>query len=352
MATNKLLSMQRPDEKKALKDASEAKQARTLLNRAIRDGEFAHIYVLYGDEDYLRAGYRRALTHAISGDDEMNTTRFRSGEFDFNAFCDAADTMPFFADRRVIVIEDSGLFNQDCDNMIAYLEHLPDTTYVIFSESSVDKRYKLFKAVQKMGGVLAELPYQTPQELISWIGKNVQKDGSAITIDAAEELLSRIGIDMNTLSNELDKLKAFAADDAGITVKHLDQISGRRLEDRIFLMIDAAASGNKDSALKMYAELLALHEAPIKILVLIGRHIYKLTAVRQLLDEGLTSSEISRRCDLRFSANAIMAQTRRLSAERLQELSELSVLLDYKIKTGDISDQLAVELLLISLSIK
>ena len=70
------------------------------LNQDIRSGEFKQIYLLYGEEAFLKNSYKNRLKEAIIGDDTMNFARFEGKGLDVDELIRLADTMPFFAERR------------------------------------------------------------------------------------------------------------------------------------------------------------------------------------------------------------------------------------------------------------
>ena len=78
------------------------------LNQDIKSGEFKQIYLLYGEEAFLKNSYKNRLKEAIIGDDTMNFARFEGKGLDVDELIRLADTMPFFAEHRLILIEDSG----------------------------------------------------------------------------------------------------------------------------------------------------------------------------------------------------------------------------------------------------
>lgn len=78
------------------------------LNQDIKTGEFKQIYLLYGEEAFLKNSYKNRLKEAIIGDDTMNFARFEGKGLDVDELIRLADTMPFFAERRLILVEDSG----------------------------------------------------------------------------------------------------------------------------------------------------------------------------------------------------------------------------------------------------
>ena len=83
------------------------------IDNDIKTGQFKQIYLLYGEEQYLIRQYRDKLKHALAADDDtMNFSAFSGSDINQKEIIDLAETLPFFADRRLILIEDSGLFKK------------------------------------------------------------------------------------------------------------------------------------------------------------------------------------------------------------------------------------------------
>ncbi len=118
------------------------------LNQHIREQTFKPVYLLCGDEPFLKNSYKKRLKEAAVGDDGMNFARFEGKALEMEALIRLADTMPFFAPRRLILIEDSGYFKGAPEALVKYLPQMPDTTCLVFVESVVDKRGKLYKKVK------------------------------------------------------------------------------------------------------------------------------------------------------------------------------------------------------------
>ncbi len=130
------------------------------LDQDIKKRAFKRVYLLYGEENFLKRSYKNRLKEAILGDDTMNFHHFEGKGMDIPEIIGLADTMPFFAEKRLLLLEDSGLFKGSAEQLAAYLPQLPESTCMLFVESEVDKRGKLYKAVKKVG-YPAELGRQT-----------------------------------------------------------------------------------------------------------------------------------------------------------------------------------------------
>ena len=156
------------------------------IAKDIKEQSFRSIYLLYGEEDYLRKQYKDRLTKALADPgDTMNYHYFEGKDISPEKLIDLAETMPFLAERRVIVVENSGFFKSTQEKLADYLKELPDTTVFVFVEEQVDKRGKMFKACKDLG-YAAEFSAQDEQVLRRWIIGMLQKDGKQITQRALE----------------------------------------------------------------------------------------------------------------------------------------------------------------------
>jgi len=108
------------------------------IDNDIKLGQLKKAYLLYGEERYLIRQYRDKLKKAIvSPDDTMNFSEFEGADINVKEIIDLAETMPFFAERRLILIEDSKLFKKGGDELGDYLAELPEATYFVFVEEEL-----------------------------------------------------------------------------------------------------------------------------------------------------------------------------------------------------------------------
>ena len=117
---------------------SEMRINRKTRRENIKNNTFSNFYLLYGEDDYMKNLYKNKLkTALLNGSDEMNFSLF-TDKVDINAVTNMATTLPFFHDKRVIFIQDSNLF-KEANDLADFLPTMPDTTYFVFIENSVDK---------------------------------------------------------------------------------------------------------------------------------------------------------------------------------------------------------------------
>ena len=223
----------------------------------IKQRKFHNLYLLYGSEELLKKNYRENLKHFIlENSDEMNFSKFENRGIDLSEVQSIADTLPFFSDYRLIVIQDSGLFKTSND-FADYLEHMPDSTIIIFVEKEIDKRNKLYKYVNK-NGIAAEIKLKDAQETLNWAARRLKDAGKVFTRQTMEYFLQRVDNNLYSLSNEIDKLVAYTGDRQEVTIADIDEICPAFLQNHIFQMVDAVGATDSDKALKLYNEMIEL----------------------------------------------------------------------------------------------
>ena len=169
------------------------------ITQDIENRSFKRCYLLYGDEDYLRKQYKDKLVKALCPDgDTMNFNRYEGKDIDIDRVIDQAETMPFFADKRLILIEDSGFCKSGGEKLADYLGESSPDTVIILNESAVDKRSRLFKAAGSNGRAV-EFTRQSEETLKKWILGRIRKEGKNIDSRALENFLERTGDDMMTI---------------------------------------------------------------------------------------------------------------------------------------------------------
>ncbi|MDO4477860.1 MAG: DNA polymerase III subunit delta [Lachnospiraceae bacterium] len=312
---------------------------------------FERSYLLYGPETYLRSIYARDLCNAIlPKSDSMNRTLYEGKDIREGEIIDQAETMPMFAERRLLVIRDSGFFKSGAEKMASYMSEVPDYATLVFVENEVDKRSRLYKAVQKHGYVV-EFTNRTEKELEKWAGGMMMRAGRQIRQDDMAYFLSRTGQDMGHIALEIDKLVAYTEGRDVITREDIEALTGREIENKIFDMVSAVAAGNGQKALALYADLLQLKEAPMRILILIGRQFKQMTEIAKMKKEGLGEGEMAKVIGMPpFAVKRLAGVVRTMPEKDLVALTERCLQAEEDVKNGRLPDRLSVELLLISLT--
>lgn len=318
----------------------------------IKNKQFSKVYLLYGEEAYLRKQCRDNLINALlDTNDAMNRSVYAGKDIDANEVADMANTMPFFAERRVIVVENSGWFKSGNDRITELVKSLPDTTCMIFVEEEMDKRGKLYKACMA-NGYAAQCTVQDETTLKKWVMGLLKKENKLITPDALSLLLDKTGANMENIRREVEKLVCYKYYEQGITAADVEELCIVQIQNKIFDMVEAVAQKDQKTALALYYNLLALKEAPMKILVLIARQFNMLLQVKEMKQKGYQESAIASQTGLNpyYLKKKYMPQAAQFKAVQLTEALKACVEAEESVKTGRMSDILSVELIIVDLS--
>lgn len=315
----------------------------------IKNGEYRQVYLIYGEEAYLCQMYKKKLIESINAD-QMNFTKFEGKQAVTEKIIEKSETMPFFADYRVILIEDSGLFKEKADALSDYLKKLPEYVIIIFVEKEIDKRNKLYKVAEKYKGVCECAPL-SEKELTNWILVELKRNEKQIKKSTLDKFMSGIGSNMNLISCELEKLISYTGGRKEITSKDIDEICSVQTENRIFDMINDVASGRRASALRNYHDLLLLKEAPMKILSLMERQFDQMLRMKELSGDGFGEKIIAEKLKIHpYAVKKNLPIARKYSMDELKNAVEQIVRAEEDVKSGRLADVVSVEMMLISLS--
>lgn len=321
------------------------------IQEDIKSGNFKSAYLLCGEEAYLKVQYKNKLLKALNPDDDtMNFNHYEGRNIDVKELIDLCETMPFFADRRVVLLEDTGFFKNKCDELADYMKELPDYLCLVFVEDEVDKRSKMYKAVKSCGRI-GEFARQDEKTLMQWAAGILKREGKNITQRDMELLLTMTGIDMGNLRMELEKLITYTGDRNVVTRADIQEVCTTQTQNKIFDMVRAVTEKNQKRALDLYYDLLTLKEPPMRILFLLAKQFRQLLLVKEYTEEGVAQPEMASRLGVpSFVVRNIASCARSYRISELRQAVTDFVDAEEAVKTGRLQDVLSVELLIVKYS--
>ena len=326
--------------------------------RRLRAEGPARLYMLRGEEDYLRDSYLAELSRLCveEGTEAFNHHRFRGPGLDMEAFRDAVEAMPFLGERTLVEVRDLDInktSGYDPELLKSILTDLPDWATVVFLFGpgySPDGKLTAVKTIRKAG---VDLEFTSPGEgdMIKWVRKRAEALGKRIDGGTASYLLWVCGSRMNTLIPEITKICGAAAGEE-IARADIDAVAKRAPETTIFMLTDALGARQYDKAASLLADLLAdRDEPPQKQIYMVSESFRRLFAMKTAMDFGKPDSFFTdcvpeaggRPYLLRQYKNAC----RNYSRERLARAVRLCVECDFGMKdNGPDPEELMKELLL------
>lgn len=321
------------------------------IDEDIRNGQFQSVYLLCGEEAYLKKQYKDKLKRAMADpDDSMNFSAYEGKGINPKEVIDLAETLPFFADRRVILIENSGFFKNSCEELAEYMPQVPETTHFIFVEDEIDKRSKLYKAV-KNAGKIVEFTSQTEELLTRWVLTRIKKEGKNITGSVMQLFLNKAGNDMGNIDRELEKLLCYCMEKEVIEAADVEAVTTEQTTNKVFDMVNAIAEHNQRRALDLYYDLLTLKEPPMRIMYLISRQFQILLNIKDMSGKGFDNAAMAKNAGIPpFAVRRNLSQAKGFTMQQLKQAIRDGVDYEEAVKTGRMNDQMAVELFLMKYS--
>lgn len=327
---------------------------RSDIMAAITAGKLKGVYLFEGIEENMKQTALAAVEKALlpEGLEELNRTLMDKPDTD--SVIAAAETMPFMADKRLLILRDQpGLASTgaDCDDrLIEYLPHLPDTAVLIFlHRGKAAGNRKLYKAVAKCGQVVT-FDKLTEGELNRWIVQQFQAQNKLCAPATASLLAFTSGSDTALLETEIHKIAAYTGDRGGVTDDDVRAMATRSMECTVFQMLDAVVAGQKGHAFRLMTDLLRNGEERIGILAMLLRQYRMLQHLKIMQYEKIPPQEIPGRLGVSsYAVNNYVRQAKSLSGGKVKRAVQLLLDTEYRIKSGQLNQQGALEAALLEI---
>lgn len=327
------------------------------------------IYLLYG-EDGL--SLEEALTDlkANAGPEELqdvNVTTLDGATVGFDEFAATCSTVPFLADKRVVIVR--GLLTryetrrggsrsqQQRDDstgpweaMKDYLPTVPDTTDLIFVDTRVSGRNPLLSHIKPHADVRT-FPLPSMRNVPAWIRSLAEKLGVSIEPRAIATLAETIGTDTRVLDSELRKLALYRYGET-ILQEDVNELVSYAREASIFAAVDAVLEGRAGAALRMIQQITSSGRPATYVITMIARQVRFLLLAKDLKAQRVSPQEMGPRLSLSgFPLTKTLDQEGRFTLDRLKLIHRRLLEADLAIKTGAAEEQMALDMLIVDLSI-
>ena len=245
------------------------------LKKEISSGKIAPVYLIFGDDVYLKRRYVDKISSSVCDkDDFFNFQRF-GGENELQSVYDAVSQLPLMADRKCVILSDYDFERadkSDFEKLVTLLSDTYDSAVLIVCFDSVEFDYKksskakkLIAAAEKGGGRAVALNHRRAPELAKMLTDGAHKRGCNMDSTAAKYLIESVGTDINLLICELEKLCSFA-NGADITKTTVDNVSVKSVEASVYNLTKDIFACNLTGALDTLDGLFFMRLEPIIIL--------------------------------------------------------------------------------------
>jgi len=334
------------------------------------------LYLLHGEDELTRSEELARLREKL-GDPtvaSLNTAVFNGRDVSLTALVQACNALPFMSNRRLVIVQDFWLrFEQRegrkvkdrqpkisaadaafIKGLLEYLPRLPETTRLAFVESrSLSPTNPVFSVLpaDKKRAYVKEFIAPQGRELERWIEQRMAVKGGSIVPQATQELARMVGNDLRQLDQELEKLLAYANFQRPVTMSDVHALVHAAQTANVFALVDAIGLRQIEHATRYLHELLDSGAAPMYLLSMIERQFRILLQVKELRERRASTAEMQRTLGIRqeFVIEKSLRQAQHFAMARLESIYSHLADVEQAIKTGEIGEVLALDMLVAEL---
>jgi DNA polymerase-3 subunit delta len=300
--------------------------------------EYKPVYLIVAEQDLLLNQAVESLKASVAevADLDFNLETFEGESASADDVVAACNTLPFVSERRLVIVRGVDKLSKDAsETLVRYAEDPSPTTILALVGKKLAKNTRLYKAVDKLGGVIER---KTPdaREFPRLVQDMFTRGGKRVSLEGAEYLVNAVGRDMQRLSVEVGKTISYVGDRDEITLADAQVVASTTAKTSVFEL--GSALGNRDcgAALRLLNRLIGDGESVFGLHALALRQLRDLLSARALIDRGEDSQDELARALGRppWQMRNLASQARRFSAGELVALLQAAAASEAEMKTS------------------
>ncbi len=334
-------------------------KAQAEFDRNLKTGTLSPVYVLEGKEGYLREqALKRLLEAAVDvGMRAFNFARVSVSDGDLGKALALARQFPMISARRMVVVTDFEAVNDErqLELLKDYLRAPGDTTVLAFVSAGLDNRRAIATALRKAATVVNFDPLEEKESAPRWLLEYVKRHGCQMEMSDASYLIGTVGVELQRLTNELEKLICFVGGKGRIGRAEIDALVVHTREHSNFELTDALLDGRRERALRLLSHIFANPpEAPQTLAILmlgaIARGYRNLLLAKELMRQNAAQEEIAKAVGMSpYAVRYLNERARKADMKTLlQSLARIAET-DVALKSSLATPRLQMELLICEL---
>ncbi len=246
--------------------------AASAVRQQIKSGTPDPIYLILGEDEVEKSGLASEFAELVDeGLRAFNVERIHAGDLTTGdrladgvaGLVAAVRTLPMMVPRRVVIVLQVETLlapkreSEAATRALEQFEELvkrpePQTTLVLIA-TSVDKRGRMFKLLQKSATVVECGALEDLADAERWVRTRVAAASVAIEPAAARLIAQRAGTDVKRLRADVDRLLLYTLGQKQITVNDVRDVVGPAALQDDWAMTNAIEAGQAAEALRQLA---------------------------------------------------------------------------------------------------
>lgn len=327
------------------------------------------VYLLAGEEEYLKHYYLSEMRKAILGDGSFasfNHTQINYLDGGFGSLAEAVGMTPFMADSRLCEL--SGFnYNSAKDNLLKALRSIVDEALgndecvlVLYADTDLLEAQKGSKALAKvtkaLGGSVKQVIFEktTPQKLANWIKRHFTHEGLNISDADCLYMVDRCGRGMQLLSGEIDKVCAYkhSKGESTVTREDIAYLCPRNEEIGAFALSNALLASDTKEIFRILGENKKSGSdlKPKAVLTSVSATYTSMAIAKMMSEQGYDEAAIAKKLGVHeYKAKLYVRASKNHSAQKLEEAAMLCTQADTDMKLM-YSDEIVLERLLCAIA--
>lgn len=308
-------------------------------------------YLIYGVDKYL---IDKEIDKIIKKNkiDNNSIIRYSLNEDSIDNILEDANTFNLFSDTKLIIVNDANIFTSSndilTDKIINYLNNYNDKSYLVFTllSDKIDNRKKITKVMSDKGNVI---DLNKKEVDTNYIISYLKENGYQINMSDVRMILNKVGNNLFSINNELDKLMLFKLEDKVIDKNSIDLLINENIDSSLFALVDSITNKDKNKMLKLYHECL-LESDPIMIINMLANKYILLYQVKRLISDGYSDDKIAKELEVHpYPVKLARNMCYSYSVKEILDIILKLANLDKDIKLGNVNGEVGLEFLLLSI---
>ena len=314
------------------------------------------VHLLTGDDESILRSKAHDLVHHLVGDGERSlmVDEFDGDEYELRHVADAAQTMPFLTDRRVVVARDVGRFAADeVTPLVIYLANPLDTTELVLVAGGGRLAKRLADAVKAAGGSATNTtPPNRAKDRHTWVRAEAEAHGIRLDGAAATRIAEQLGDGVGRLEGLLSVVRSAYGVGVKIGVAEIEPFLGEAGGVPPWDFTDAIDGGHTAKALTLMARMMHGGDRhPLQIMAILHGHYGKLARLDGIDARSEHDAAEAMGIKSGFSAKKALANYRRLGGGNVQRAIQLLADADLDLRGDtDLDSETVMEVLVARLS--
>jgi DNA polymerase-3 subunit delta len=313
------------------------------------------IYLLTGDDESLVRTAVADLVNDLVGEGERSimVDEFDGEEYELRMVVDAAQTMPFLTDKRVIVARNVSRFNaDDLPALLGYLDNPLETSDLVLAEGGEGRMSKkITDGAKAAGTVIVTAPPKKAGDRATWIRDQIAHAGLKIEPRAVQRLTDWLGEEPARLDGVLGTLRGAFGDGVSLSDTDIEPFLGEAGGVPPWDFTDAIAAGDTTKALTLMGRMIhGGKRHPLQIMSTLHNHYAGLARLDGV--GARTEQDAAAATGLKgFPAKKALQNYNRLGGASTKRAIELLAQADLDLRGAkDLDPELVMEVLVARLS--